>query len=99
MKRLRLLKKLDNDIEIQSFVIKLDKSHWNNILDYFSRIENKNDISPMQYDILNKYVKGYLPLPSVKQSKLIYELYNLALDSGLILNKSEKLINYPTANL
>jgi len=82
------LKKLDNDIEIQSFVIKLDKTHLNKILDYFSRIENKNDISPMQYDILNKYVKGYLPLPSVKQSKLIYELYNLALDSGLILNKT-----------
>jgi len=81
-------KKLDNDIEIQSFVIRLDKSKWNKILDYFSRIENKNDISPMQYDILNKYVKGYLPLPSVKQSKLMYELYNLALDNGLILNKT-----------
>jgi hypothetical protein len=81
-------KKLDNDIEIQSFVIKLDKSEWKKILDYFSKIENKNDISPMQYDILNKYVKGYLPLPSIKQSKLMYELYNLVLDIGLILNKT-----------
>ena len=80
----RKSKKLDNDIEIQSFVVKLDKSKWNKILDYFSRMENKNDISSMQYDILNKYAKGYLQLPSVKQSKLMYELYNLALDNGLM---------------
>jgi len=78
-------KKLDNDIEIQSFVIRLDKTKWSKILDYFAKIENKNDISPMQYDILNKYVRGYLPLPSVKQSKLMYELYNLAIDSGFII--------------
>jgi hypothetical protein len=81
------LKKLDNDIEIQSFVVKLDKDKWKMIFDYFSRVENRNDISPMQYDILNKYINGYLPLPSIKQSKLMYELYNLALDSGLTLNK------------
>ncbi|WP_457748292.1 AIPR family protein [Sulfurimonas sp.] len=79
------LKKLDNDIEIQSFVVKLDKSHWNKILDYFSRSENKNDISPMQYDILNKYVKGYLPLPSIKQSKHLYDIYVLGIDEGVPL--------------
>jgi len=78
------LKKLDNDIEIQSFVIKLDKSKWKKIFDYFSRVENKNDISPMQYDILNKYINGYLLLPSVRQAKLMYELYNLSLESEVI---------------
>lgn len=82
------LKKLDNGIEIQSFVINIDKENWKKIFDYFSRVENKNDISPMQYDILNKYINGYLQLPSVKQSKLLYELYNIAIQSGLILNKS-----------
>jgi hypothetical protein len=79
------LKKLDNDIEIQSFVLRLDKSKWKQIFEYFSRIENKNDISPMQYDILNKYINGFLSLPSVKQAKLMYDIYNLALEYGVNL--------------
>jgi len=82
------LKTLDDSIEIQSFVIKLDKDNWKQIFDYFSKVENKNDISPMQYDILNKYINGYLQLPSVKQAKLLYELYNIAIQSGFILNKT-----------
>ncbi len=79
------LKKLDSDIEIQSFIIKLDQDNWKKIFDYFSRPENQNDISPMQYDILNKFAQGYIALPSIKQAKLLYELYVLALGIGLTL--------------
>ena len=78
------LKRLDNGIEIQSFVIRLDKSKWNKILEYFSRMENRNDISPMQYDILYKFTIGHLHLPSVKQSKAIYEVYQSSVKIGLI---------------
>jgi hypothetical protein len=39
----------------------------------------------MQLDILNKYCFGILSLPSEKQSKILYELYNQALREGAIL--------------
>ncbi len=81
------LKKLDTDIEIQSFVIKLGKSKWEQILDYYTKPENKKDISQMQYDILFKYTNGYIPLPSVKQAKIIYELYNLAINNSFIFKE------------
>ncbi len=81
------LKKLDTDIEIQSFVIKLGKSKWEQILDYYTKPENKKDISQMQYDILFKYTNGYMPLPSVKQAKIIYDLYNLAINNSFIFKE------------
>jgi len=54
----------------------------NKLLDYYKKDEIKFSISPMQIDILNKYVLGYLFLPSPKQSKILYQLYIDALDEG-----------------
>jgi hypothetical protein len=78
-------KKLDNDIEIQSFVIKFEKEKWKKLLEYYKKDELKFTISSMQFDILNKYALGYMMLPSPKQSKILYQLYNEAINDGLIL--------------
>lgn len=75
-------KKLDKNIEIQSFIIKLEKNKWNKLLEYYKKDEVKFTISSMQLDILNKYVLGFLTLPSVKQSKVLYQLYNEAISEG-----------------
>ncbi len=78
-------KKLDTSIEIESFVINLKKEKWKKLLDYYQKDEIKFSISPMQIDILNKYVQGYLILPSPKQAKILYQLYIDALNDGCVL--------------
>jgi len=78
-------KKLDTSIEIESFVIKLEKEKWQKLLDYYKKDEIKFSISPMQIDILNKYVLGHLFPPSPKQAKILYQLYTDALDDGCVL--------------
>ncbi len=75
-------KKLDSGIEIQAFVVTLDRRKWIKLFGYYQK---DNDISPMQLDILSKYCDGRLPLPSLPQSKILYKLYNSAMDEGFIL--------------
>ncbi|MDY0194951.1 MAG: AIPR family protein [Sulfurovaceae bacterium] len=78
-------KKLDTDIEIQSFVINLDKEKWKKLLEYYQKDELKFTISPMQTDILTKYVLGYILPPSPKQAKILYQLFYDAINDGCIL--------------
>ena len=78
-------KKIISDIEIQSFIVKTPKSSWENLSEYYSRDEIKSSVSLMQLDILNKYSLGLIPLPSVKQSKILYELYENAKKDGLAI--------------
>ncbi len=78
-------KKLDADIEIQAFVISLSVTDWQKILSYYSKMNMKHSVSPMQFDILNKYATGRLRLPSPKQAKIIYRLYEEAIKDGFIL--------------
>lgn len=75
-------RRLDKEIEMQSFVLdrKLRK-HWLPLYEY---CKNDNESSPMKMDILNKYANGMLPIPSEKQSKIIYDLYIDAADNGWI---------------
>lgn len=81
-KESRNVKKLDTGIEIQSFVIKLEKQNWEKLSEYYKK---DIDISPMRLDILSKYCSGILFPPSEKQAKILYELYNQALAEGVIL--------------
>jgi len=75
-------KKLDSGIEIQAFVVTLDRRKWIKLLEYYKKDSN---ISPKQLDILSKYCSGRLSLPSPQQSKILYELHNRAIDEGFIL--------------
>lgn len=77
-------KKVISDIEIQSFVVKTSKESWKKLLEYYKKDELRVNVSSMQLDILNKFAFDYLSLPSVKQSKLLYEMYNNAMNDGLI---------------
>lgn len=74
-------KLLDNGIEIQTFVVSQNTLLWKELLDYF---ENGATITPKQSDILRKYSLGVIALPTEPQSKVIYELYNLAKKQGFI---------------
>jgi len=77
-------KRLDTSIEIESFVIRLEKEKWKKLLEYYQKDKFELRISPMQLDILTKYSLGHILLPSAKQSKVLYGLYYDALDEGLV---------------
>lgn len=71
-------KKLDSSIEIESFVIRLEKEKWAKLLKHYEN-DNFAELSQMQVDILTKFVNGVLPLPSPKQCKILYDLYTKAI--------------------
>lgn len=77
-------KRLDSSIEIESFVIRLEKEKWLNLLEHYKK-NNFLDLSQMQVDILEKFVNGMLPLPSPKQCKVLYDVYVKAIDENIIL--------------
>ncbi|KAF3982399.1 MAG: hypothetical protein HFP78_01930 [Methylococcales symbiont of Hymedesmia sp. n. MRB-2018] len=49
-----------------------------------SYYQKDDEISSMQRDILKKYCIGSLSLPSEKQAKILYQLYNKAIAEGVM---------------
>lgn len=82
-KSAKVEKALDAGIEIQTFVISQKPAVWLELVKYFSA---DNDLSQMQTDILSKFANGRLALPSEKQSKVIYDLYNKAIGEGFVFH-------------
>ncbi len=81
-KRSKKEKRLDTGIEIQVFIIQLKSNEKLRLLEYH---EKDNEISPMKLDILQKYCSSNSFLPSEKQSKILYELYNKATGEGFCI--------------
>ena len=73
-------KELDNGIEIQSFVIQTNIENWTQLYGYYSR--NIRSLTITQEDILKKYTDGRISLPSEKQSKVLYNIYQKAVKEG-----------------
>jgi hypothetical protein len=76
-------KQLDTGIEVQTFVISQNSKLWKELVNYF---ENESTLTLTQIEILKKHANGLLGLPSEKQSKVIYELYQQAVNEGFIFN-------------
>ncbi|OCA86012.1 abortive phage infection protein [Bacillus sp. FJAT-27225] len=75
-------KQLDNGIEIQMFVIQSDFEMWIQLFGYYMSNNNFRSLSTTQIDILRKFTEGKIPVPSEKQSKVLYNLYQKALKEG-----------------
>jgi hypothetical protein len=75
-------KKLDSGIEIQTFIVQLPSDKKNKLLEYYKKNEN---LSSKDSDILTKWCENKLKLPSEKQSKILYSLYQTAISDGLPL--------------
>ncbi len=81
-------KELDNGIEIQTFVIQTNIEHWVQLYGYYMNNGNLRSLTITQRDILKKYTDGRIPLPSEKQSKVLYSLYQKAIKEGWeVLNR------------
>ncbi|WP_226672096.1 AIPR family protein [Rossellomorea aquimaris] len=75
-------KELDTGIEIQSFVVKTDFEKWIHLYSYYMSNHNFRSLTITQRDILAKYTEGRIGLPSEKQSKVLYALYQKAVKEG-----------------
>ncbi|MFP5108132.1 AIPR family protein [Neobacillus sp. C211] len=81
-------KELDNGIEIQAFVIQTNFENWIQLFGYYKSNNNFRSLTITQRDILMKYIDGKLSLPSEKQSKVLYSLYQKATKEGWeVLNR------------
>lgn len=76
------LKELDNGIEIQAFVIQTSIEKWIQLYRYYWNSDSLRCLTITQRDILKKYTDGKIPLPSEKQSKVLYSLYQKAIKEG-----------------
>lgn len=75
---------LTQGIEIQSFVIETPIASWKNIYNYLSEDEF-DGLRLTEISILEKQANSKLGLPSEKQSKILYKIYNKAIDEGFII--------------
>ncbi|PHB24248.1 AIPR family protein [Bacillus toyonensis] len=78
----RKQKNLDNGIEIQAFVIQTNFESWNQLFGYYMSSDNLRSLTITQRDILRKYAEGKLSLPSEKQARVLYSLYQKAIQEG-----------------
>ncbi|WP_160725134.1 AIPR family protein [Bacillus sp. USDA818B3_A] len=75
-------KELDNGIEIQAFVIQSSFELWVQLFGYYTSNNIYKTLTITQRDILKRYIDGKLSLPSEKQAKVLYSLYQKALKEG-----------------
>ncbi len=75
---------LTHGIEIQSFVIKTSINSWKNIYDYLSKDEF-DGLRLTEISILEKRANGEMALPSEKQSRILYKIFNKVRNEGFII--------------
>lgn len=81
----KVLKKQDNSIEIEKFILSVDFSKWILLLDYFSEESNLRSIGLTKLGILKSMANGKISYPSEAQCKNLYDIYQIAKKDGLIL--------------
>lgn len=78
-------KVVDTGIEIQIKVINTPIEAWKKLNSYYSADKSELKLSSMHTDILFKMASGKIPLPSEKQSAILYNIKKVAEDEGLKL--------------
>ena len=76
-------KKILQGIEIQVFVVKTPLEKWINLNEYFQR-ENYSGLSSIEKGVLNSMAQYQIPLPTERQSKVLYKLFLKAEKEGLV---------------
>lgn len=82
----RRIKKIDDNIQVQSTVIQMNMSIWIELNSYYMEHVKEYKLSMAQRDILKKMSMGVITLPSEKQSKILYDLYIRAKEDGVDIN-------------
>jgi hypothetical protein len=80
-------KQLTRGIEIQSFVVQTPHEFWQKLFNYYNdlKVEKNLSISENHFDLLRKMANGRIALPSERQAKVLYKLYNDAKNDAYII--------------
>jgi len=77
----KVKKKFESAVEKWKFVLdRKNRKIWEPLLQYCN--DDNINLSNKQRDILTKFSTGLLPMPSDKQSVIIFDIYKEALDQG-----------------
>lgn len=76
-------KKIESNIKIQMLVVQLGTAIWEKLYSYFLSNIRDYSISGAQLDMLKKMAQGTIVVPTEKQSKILYDLYQKALTDGV----------------
>ena len=79
-KEAKVDKRLTKGIEIQTFVLEADNKIWPKLLDYYQRDDSR--VGGIRLSVLQSMASGGIPLPSEKQSAVLYDLYFIAQTEG-----------------
>lgn len=79
-------KTLDSGIEMQIQVVNTSLHTWKKLNLYYQEDKSALKLSSMQSDMLNKMANAKIPMPSEKQSAILYHLIKNAENEGLILD-------------
>jgi hypothetical protein len=74
---------MDRKIEYQTTVINLSVEIWRRLVEFYQQY--KTECTPMEYDILQKMFQKRIQIPSEKQAKILYNMYEKAQKMGLKL--------------
>lgn len=79
-------KKMDENIDAQIFMVQLKPETRKQLLEYFSRAENKGSLTYTQYSILESYGTDRINIPTDKQAQILYKVYEKALEEGVVMD-------------
>jgi len=79
-------KMLEKAIDNQVFVIKVSVADWKMINAHYRAYKGIRTLTTLQLGILEKMASGLISLPSEKQAKILYQIYEAAKSEGLSLN-------------
>ena len=75
---------IDNSAKMQEFVIKLDFTIWNKILQNDAKYNHPLALMHTEYGVLSSMAIGKINLPTPKQAKILYSIYLRAKDKDLL---------------
>lgn len=80
------VKAVDKGIDNQIFVLKVITKDWNTLLNYYKNYKGIKNLSSMHLDVLEKMASKKITLPSEKQSKILYQIFEGARQEGVLLD-------------
>jgi len=76
---------VDKGIDAQMFVLKVPQQEWKLLHEYYKSYKGIKILSSMHLDILEKMAAGSISLPSEKQAKALFQIFNSGREEGLPL--------------
>ena len=86
IKEAKEAKLLEKGIDDQLFVLNVNPRDWSLIYQHYKNYKGIKMLSSMQLGVLDKMANQQITLPSEKQSKILYQIYQGAKSEGLALN-------------